>query len=192
MNLLKYWKKYTGLILVIICLLIVQAYCDLALPSYTADIVDVGLTNSGIEYAAPVKISKSMLDVLEMFLTDEQQDIIHNYYDLKENDIYELNSKGKKHMKQIDEILSLPMVMVLQMSAATEDEMGSQVEQLFYGYNAGMVTKEEIMTILDNVKTKMSEYGDSLVKSQAIAFVKAEYERIGVDTDKIQKDYLKK
>ena len=191
MNLVKYWKKYTGLILVIICLLIVQAYCDLALPSYTADIVDVGLTNNGIEYAAPVKISKNTLDILEMFLTDEQQETIHQYYDLTDGDIYKLNAKGKKHMKEIDKLLSMPMVMTAQMSVATEGESGSPIEQLFLGYNAGMVSKEEIMAMLDEAETKISEYGDSIVESQAIAFVKAEYEKIGVDTDKIQKDYLK-
>ena len=54
-KLFKYWKDHIGIILVIIALLVVQAYCDLALPSYTSDIVDVGITNGGIENVAPEK-----------------------------------------------------------------------------------------------------------------------------------------
>lgn len=192
MNLVKYWKRYMGLIFVIICLLIVQAYCDLALPSYTADIVDVGLTNSGIEYAAPVKITRESLAKLELFLTNEQQETIHSYYDLVEDDLFELNSTGRIHKKEIHQMLSLPMVMVLQMSTVEEGELYSPIEQLLYTYNTGMLTKEDLLPMLDEAKAKMSEYGDSLVNSQAIAFVKAEYKTIGVDTGKIQKEYLKK
>ena len=125
MNLVKYWKRYMGLIFVIICLLIVQAYCDLALPSYTADIVDVGLTNSGIEYAAPVKITRESLAKLELFLTNEQQETIHSYYDLVEDDLFELNSTGRIHKKEIHQMLSMPMVMVLQMSTVKEGELYS-------------------------------------------------------------------
>ena len=39
---LRYLKKSKAAVAVIIALLILQAYCDLALPQFTADIVDVG------------------------------------------------------------------------------------------------------------------------------------------------------
>ena len=49
-----YWKS----IIVIILLLIVQAFCDLSLPTYTADIIDVGIQNKGVEHILPEKINK--------------------------------------------------------------------------------------------------------------------------------------
>ena len=39
--------------LAIVLLLIVQAYCDLALPQYTSDIVDVGIQQGGITMLRP-------------------------------------------------------------------------------------------------------------------------------------------
>ena len=45
-NMIPYWKS----IVIIIALLFVQAWCDLALPSYTSDIIDVGIQNNGVEH----------------------------------------------------------------------------------------------------------------------------------------------
>lgn len=42
-RLLGYLKQCKKSVLAIIVLLVVQAYCDLALPQYTSDIVDVGI-----------------------------------------------------------------------------------------------------------------------------------------------------
>ena len=52
-RLLSYLKQCKKSVLAIVLLLIVQAYCDLALPQYTSDIVDVGIQQGGITYAAP-------------------------------------------------------------------------------------------------------------------------------------------
>lgn len=43
--------------ILIILLLIVQAFCDLSLPTYTADIIDVGIQNRGVEHILPEKIT---------------------------------------------------------------------------------------------------------------------------------------
>ena len=53
-NMLPYWKS----ILVILMLLFVQAWCDLSLPSYTSDIIDVGIQNSGVEHVTPKRITE--------------------------------------------------------------------------------------------------------------------------------------
>ena len=46
-KLLKFLKPYAGAVVAIICILVVQAYCDLSLPTYTSDIVNVGIQQSG-------------------------------------------------------------------------------------------------------------------------------------------------
>ena len=53
-NLIPHWKA----IILIVLLLGVQAYCDLALPQYTSDIIDVGIQNSGVEHITPEKITE--------------------------------------------------------------------------------------------------------------------------------------
>ena len=61
-KLLKHLKPYTATIVVIIGFLIVQATCDLSLPSYTSDIVNVGIQQGGIDEKIPeaVKAGKSI------------------------------------------------------------------------------------------------------------------------------------
>ena len=46
-KLLKFLKPYAGAVLAILCVLIVQAYCDLSLPTYTSEIVNVGIQQGG-------------------------------------------------------------------------------------------------------------------------------------------------
>ena len=53
LKIFKYLAESKWSVLAIIALLVVQAYCDLALPQYTADIVDVGIGQKGIESAVP-------------------------------------------------------------------------------------------------------------------------------------------
>ena len=53
-NLIPYWKT----VVVIVLLLVVQAYCDLSLPQYTSNIIDVGIQNSGIAHIVPEKITE--------------------------------------------------------------------------------------------------------------------------------------
>jgi len=70
-KLVKYLKKSTGAIIVIIGLLALQAVCDLSLPDYTSNIVNVGIQQGGIENAVPKAIRKSQLEKLTLFLNDE-------------------------------------------------------------------------------------------------------------------------
>ena len=52
-KLFKFLKPYGGAVLAILCVLVVQAYCDLSLPTYTSDIVNVGLQQKGIDEKVP-------------------------------------------------------------------------------------------------------------------------------------------
>lgn len=80
MGIVKYWKNHIGIIFLIIMLLVLQAYSDLALPSYTADIVDTGITNSGIEYVAPIKMSSETYENIKIFLNDDDTQKLDTYY----------------------------------------------------------------------------------------------------------------
>ena len=58
-NVLPYWKS----VILIIVFLIIQAFCDLSLPAYTSDIIDVGIQNGGIEHTVPEKIQRKSLSL---------------------------------------------------------------------------------------------------------------------------------
>ena len=63
-KLLKILKPYAGAVAVILCVLIVQAYCDLSLPGYTSDIVNVGIQQGGMDEKVPEQIGEEDLEKL--------------------------------------------------------------------------------------------------------------------------------
>ena len=65
-KLLKFLKLHAGAVLAILCVLMVQAWCDLSLPTYTSDIVNVGIQQGGVDESVPEQISG---DELEKTLT---------------------------------------------------------------------------------------------------------------------------
>ena len=185
-KLFKYWKSHIGMILVIIMLLIVQAYCDLELPSYTADIVDVGITGGGIEHIAPVKLSRETFDNICLFLTEEEMEIFSSCYDLNEGEIYSRNTDSRKKIDEIDSMIGVPVVLISNMLS----QDATSLQQMKQGYEAGVISKEELLAMKEQMRQGMGDYSDMLVEGQAVAFVKQEYKQIGIDTDKIQTDYL--
>ena len=53
-KLFQFLKPYAPRVLLILCVLVVQAYCDLSLPTYTSNIVNVGIQQSGIDEPAAI------------------------------------------------------------------------------------------------------------------------------------------
>lgn len=115
-NMLPYWKS----VIIILALLVVQAMCDLALPSYTSDIIDVGIQNSGVEHVVPEKITEEELQTAQFIMTDDEADVWKNLY--KEQDgYYELKDLSEDKLNQADEELTVPLIMNYQMSAMEVD-----------------------------------------------------------------------
>ncbi|MDO5291714.1 MAG: ABC transporter ATP-binding protein [bacterium] len=83
-KLLKYLKTAFGPILVIIALLVLQAWCDLSLPAYTSDIINVGISQSGINSSAPTVITESDANKLLLLLNEKEQETFKNNYELKD------------------------------------------------------------------------------------------------------------
>ena len=189
MGIVKYWKNHIGIIFLIIMLLVLQAYSDLALPSYTADIVDTGITNSGIEYVAPIKMSSETYENIKIFLNDDDTQKLDTYYK-KDGKVYKLKSDDAGTMKAAEKILEYPAIIVMQAGMTAKGEDVSKLDQLKQAVNSGMLSKKDILKIVEASKKKISEYGDSIAKSQGIAFVKSQYKELGVNTDSIQKSYL--
>ena len=115
-NMLPYWKS----VIIILALLVVQAMCDLALPSYTSDIIDVGIQNSGVEHVVPEKITEEELQTAQFIMTDDEADVWKNLYKEKDG-YYELKDLSEDKLNQADEELTVPLIMNYQMSAMEVD-----------------------------------------------------------------------
>lgn len=177
-KILKYLGEFKSSVIAIILLLILQAYCDLSLPSYTSDIVDVGIEQSGIESAVPDIISEDTFESVCLFSEDE--DLIRQHYFMNEDGNYELQAADKEIMDLLDEAMGVPMVMVSMLRSS--DEVAVPL---------GMMSKEQAL----GMKYQMLEqYGeelsDMIVSQMAIMAVKTEYESLGIDLSSIQTQYL--
>lgn len=124
-NMIPYWKS----IILIVLLLIVQAFCDLSLPTYTADIIDVGIQNKGVEYTIPEKITEEEYAYAELFMTEEEQSSWEACYEQTEDGIYERTEEDKDTLDALDEELAVPLLLDYQMSSVDVDTFKSYIAQ---------------------------------------------------------------
>lgn len=115
-NMLPYWKA----VIIIIALLFVQAWCDLSLPAYTSDIIDVGIQNNGVEHVVPEKMTADEFDTAQFIMTDKETNTWKDIYE-KKDDLYVLKELSNKELDDIDEELTLPLIMNYQMRAMEVD-----------------------------------------------------------------------
>ena len=113
---LRYWKA----VIIIIALLFVQAWCDLSLPAYTSDIIDVGIQNNGVEHVVPEKMTADEFDTAQFIMTDKETNTWKDIYE-KKDDLYELKDLSNKELNDIDEELTIPLIMNYQMRAMEVD-----------------------------------------------------------------------
>lgn len=114
-NLRPYWKS----VLLIIVLLVVQAFCDLSLPQYTSDIIDVGIQNSGVEHVLPEKLTEEEFDMAQVFMTEEEQQEWNDSYTASDA-FWERNELDEDKLDQLDQDLTIPILLNYQMSMVDE------------------------------------------------------------------------
>ena len=185
MKLLKYLKGFKIAILSLVVVLGVRVVAELALPTYTSNIVDTGIQQSGIEDAVPSKISEKSLNTLELFMSDDEiKQVTENY--TKDGNNYILNNVSDETRMKLNNIFKETMTVVL--GAKSNNTDLNQVEQ---GVQAGVVSKD---TLTDQRKKAISELGNSadmMTKQGGISFVKEEYKQVGINTNEIRTNYLK-
>lgn len=127
-NLFKYLKPYAASIVAILAVLVMQSYCDLSLPAYTSDVVNVGIQQGGIDTTIPEQISVEDMDKLLLFVPEKNQDTVKDAYkkDTKtfDKEAYILKDgiiKDEEKTDQLTEILGKPMMIVSSMSSDDED-----------------------------------------------------------------------
>lgn len=176
--------KHKAAVLLIILLLIGQAYCDLSLPSYTSDIVDVGIQQGGIENAVPERMREETFNNIVLLLTEEERALAEESYTLAEG-IRELNTSDRQTLERLDEAFGLPMVILSTLEESGMDMSGFSQAML----NSGL-TEDAIDGIRQQALDSMGDMSDSIISQRAVLFVQAEYEALGMDLGQVQMNYL--
>mgnify|MGYP002768084392 CR=1 FL=1 len=192
-KLVKFLKPYAVTIAAIFAVLMMQAYCDLSLPSYTSDIVNVGIQQGGIDDKVPTVLSEEDLQKLTMFMSQEEEEQVKDSYILQTEDteydydgaVYELKSEIQEDEAALDELADMMQLpMFISVSAASDDEMAQQMEML------GAMPEEQRSAALEQVKEKMEDVPDMVLTQSVPVYIKSVYQELGVNTDKIQIQYI--
>ena len=192
----KYLKSSIFSVLAVILLLFVQAYLDLTLPDYTSKIVNVGVQQGGIENAAIETIGEDTLNKLVLFMDTDDKKYILNHYEKTDTyqgeNIYEL--KEDSDTEKVSSIMAKPMLIVSFAEQSDKSEEGSVSFDLPEGvslYQAlSMMSDAEREKMLKGINKEIKDIPDTIIDQAAVSYVKAEYQRIGVDTDQIQTMYI--
>ena len=179
-RLLGYLKQCKKSVLAIIVLLVVQAYCDLALPQYTSDIVDVGIQQGGIEYAAPEQMRKETFDRLKKLMTSEEKEAAEAFYEQRQDGSLERTTDRKEDLEQLNGLFRLPMAMLSGMEEAAPELEAQDIT----------LSDEQILTLREQVSARAGDMSESLLDQRAVLFVKQEYEAMGKDAGAVQTKYL--
>lgn len=210
-NLFKYAASYWKAMIAIILILFVQAYCDLSLPTYTSDIVNVGIQQGGIEDEIPEQIAREEMDKLLLFVSEEDGQKVMDAYEEDtesyEKDAYVLKesvSGDEEQMKELQDILKLPMMMTAGFESGSD--MTKEVEsQLKSSLPDGTVSEDttifDIMKMLpgeqrtvmvEKMGEQMDDLPDTILDQAAVSYCKSVYQDLGMDMEKIQTGYLVK
>lgn len=210
-NLFKYAASYWKAMIAIMLILFVQAYCDLSLPAYTSDIVNVGIQQGGIEDEIPEQIAREEMDKLLLFVSEEDGQKVMDAYEEDtesyEKDAYVLKesvSGDEEQMKELQDILKLPMMMTAGFESGSD--MTKEVEsQLKSSLPDGTVSEDttifDIMKMLpgeqrtvmvEKMGEQMDDLPDTILDQAAVSYCKSVYQDLGMDMEKIQTGYLVK
>ena len=199
-NMLPYWKW----ILVIVAFLVMQAFCDLSLPQYTSDIIDVGIMSSGVEHILPEEMTQEDFVSAQLFMTSREKKTFAACYKEPKKDGNYVRNCEEDTLDDMDESLLEPIVMVYQMSQMKESDIdekaltgkmgtdGTQVDmkQLMQALAVGQVPDQQILEMRKQVSGQIDAIGSSTLKSMGVTYAISCDKNAGVDVDAIQKHYL--
>lgn len=245
-KLFRFLRPYSGSVLMILIVLMVQAYCDLSLPTYTSDIVNVGIQQSGITEKVPDEIAKEDLEHLLLFVPSAQQKTVQEAFEESQKS-YDYDGKVlalKESVKEEQEeelasVLAVPMMMVSgidsgsdtavqmeeemrqkmkeqmqaaaqgQMQAAAQGQMQAvpqaqmqaevqsqtetklpDVDSMTLYEMIGMMDPKQRDPMIDQMEEQMAKLPETMTEQAATVYVKAAYEKIGLDTGKMSSSYI--
>ncbi|MCM1188067.1 MAG: hypothetical protein NC541_02075 [bacterium] len=188
-NIFRFLSKSRAAVAAIVALLIVQAYCDLALPAYTSDLLNVGLQQNGIEDAVPETIREESLDTIELFLSESETETLETAYLPADGEgVRKLKDIGDAERETLHGILLLPESVIFQMESSEEGAAG--LAQIQGAIALGVMTKEDFRQQMREVLSQMEGLTDTFLAQVAVSYVSAEYEAQGVDLNRIRNAYL--
>lgn len=183
---LKPHWKYIAIILIAH---IVQAYTTILLPSYTSNLVDTGIQNSGVEHAVPLELTQETQAYLSAVMLPEEQVTFDENYTMNEQGTYRLiNSEdvSEEEFDKLESHFALPLAIIQTVNTLPESE-ANQAKQLI---NQAAGDAEAVAAIREAIAPDLEVLGESAIRNAGIQLVISEYTATGNDADALKIDYL--
>ena len=201
LKLVRHLKPFILSLSLIITLLFLQANADLALPDYMSKIVNVGIQQGGIENAVPKVIRTSEVEKLKLFMNENEKKVfdenyllldkqslsaegflqyLDNYPQLEKETLYLLNTDDKQKHEELNQLLGKQIFIVSGLEKEGTDP--------FTGISS--LPTEKVEEIKSEIEEKMMELPESMITQSAVLYLKNEYSAIGIDTEKMQLNYV--
>ena len=220
LNLLKHLKPFISSMILALALLFVQAICDLSLPDYMSNIVNVGIQQGGVENAVPKVIKASEMKKLFIFINNDEKNVVDDNYtlldkdsltkdeynkyvkdypELKNESIYKLNTKEKEKIDKLNNIFGKPMLIVSMLESQGLNGVpgvdgvvpqGMDISTMDPFEVLKMMPQEKIDSMLSSVNEKLADMPESMIIQAATSYVKEQYKEVGINTDKLQSNYV--
>lgn len=193
-KLLKFLKPYASAVVAILCVLIVQAYCDLSLPGYTSDIVNVGIQQGGIDESVPEYIGEEDFNKLLMLIPFRDRQTVQEAYETDDEDsydyegvVYRLKSsilEDEEQLRELADIMGKPMLFELGFESESDmpEEMKAQMQM--------PMEDSQRDAMLDQMYAQMEDMPETMTEQAATSYIKGAYENIGLDTEAMQNRYI--
>lgn len=206
-SLKKYFKPFILGILLAMILLFVQAMCDLKLPDYMSDIVNIGIQSKGIEQVAPEVISKEGWDWIQYFMEPDEityiterytyleqgnLEIENQYPGIKSTNVYVLKENlEKEEEEQVSHYFAIASKTLFhimeQMTPASGENQGFDRSKMELFFSQMHLLPEEVM---QQAREEAKQTPESMLNSVGLVITQSFYQELGLDSDKIQSDYI--
>jgi len=210
----KTLSKFTLPIVIIVALLVGQAMCDLALPDYTSKIVNIGIQQNGIENSAMeviteedynkiITLSNNKKEIEKSYKLLNKKDLSESEFDkyvseyplLEKESIYILKDIDETQKEKLSENIGKSIVMIQTLESDNKEikkqlskMTGTEVSDVL-GFITGLDQKSKDKFLKDGYE-KINDLEPSMIDQMSIPYVKKEYEKIGIDVDKMQTNYM--
>ncbi len=200
-------------IIAVIALLVVQALCDLELPSYTSDIINNGIQQGGIDNTLPevlttkmfngiAKISKESSAIMasyDLFVSEnlsnqDLEELGKQYPLIKEEDLYLLNDLTEEERKIVEEEIKVPLLITTMLYTNNENIAKSLNLQIPEGSTlldeVLKLDEETFNTVISSIEQSIKSMDNMVLDQYAISGIKSIYNEIGMDMNQYQINYI--
>ncbi len=217
-KLIKFLKPFTISLLIAVSLLFVQAMTDLALPDYMSNIINIGIQQGGVDNVAQEIILEKDMDKLTLFLNTENKEKVLSSYELMDasddeynnyledypnidgENVYVLKDLNDEEISELEPVLSKALMSVAGIEEMMTGSEGKEIEVNGMTLPEGtdlfsMISQmpdEQREQMLSSFTSQIEAMDEAMLTTAGATIVKANYEELGLDTDKLQSNYILK